>query len=89
MGLLDPFPHPRVGRPVRHRLRLPLRLVRGIPPTVLSRRRDQEAQRGEQLGFAEVIETQAERIAGIIRERLLSLRRRLRELPGFGWTVRS
>jgi hypothetical protein len=88
MGLLDPFPHPRVGRPVPHRFQLPLRIVRGIPPTVLSRRRDQEAQHGTRLPFAEAIETQAERIAEVIRERLLSLRRSLRELPGFAWRAR-
>ena len=86
MGLLDPFPHPRVGRPVRHRFHLPLRLVRGIPPTVLSRRRDQEAHRGGRLPFAEAIETQAERIGGIIRDRLLGLRRSLRDLH-FGWRL--
>jgi hypothetical protein len=60
---------------VRHRFALPLRLVRGIPPTVLSRRRDAEAERGERLPFAEAIEAQAQRIADVIRQRLLDLRR--------------
>ena len=88
MRLFDPFPHPRVGRPVPHRFGLPLRLLRGIPPTVLSRRREAEAQHGGRLPFAAAIETQAERIAEIIRERLLGLRRSLRDLHGFGWRGR-
>jgi hypothetical protein len=77
MHLFDPFPRPRVGRPVRHRFALPLRLMRGIPPTVLSRRRDAEAVHGERLPFAEAVESQAQRIAEIIRQRLLDLRRGL------------
>lgn len=81
MRLFDPFPRPRVGRPVRHRFALPQRLVRGIPPTVLSRRRDAEAQHDERLPFAEALEAQAQRIAETIRQRLRELRL---SLHGFG-----
>jgi hypothetical protein len=90
MGLFDPFPRPQVRRPVRHRFALPVRLVRGIPPTVVSRRREEEAFGcGARLPVSHVVESQAQRIAETIRRRLFDLRRGLGVLPGCGaWRVR-
>jgi hypothetical protein len=94
MRLLDALPRPRVGRPVRHPfalpMRLPHRLLRGIPPTVLSRRRMRDAELGL-LPFAESVEAGASRIAEVIRDRLLDLRRGLRRLHDAGreWSARS
>lgn len=82
MHLFDPIPRPRIGRPVPHRFVLPVRLMGGIPPTVLSRRREREAREG---GFGSPLEAAVARvneIAETIRQRLLNLRHR-RWFPGF------
>jgi hypothetical protein len=83
VSFLDPFPRPRVGRPVPHRFALPQRLGPRIPPTVLSRRREAEAQHGEPFTLAERIEAQVQRFADIIRQRLLDLRRGLGRFQDF------
>jgi hypothetical protein len=90
MGLLDPFPRPQVRRPVRHRFALPVRLIRGIPPTVVSRRREEQAfGSGTRLSPPEAQEPAAQRIGETIRQRLLDLRRGFPAFPGCGaWRVR-
>jgi hypothetical protein len=89
MPITDTLPRPRVGRPVRHRFALPHRLVRGIPPTVLHRRRMKEAlEQDSRPSFASALEREANRIAEVIRERLRDLARGLRRFQEFGSTWR-
>ena len=68
------MPTLRGRHPIPHRLALPRRYSRRLPPTVLERQRRLGAARRGRPPYADAVEGGAQRVASAIRARLLALR---------------
>jgi hypothetical protein len=75
------LPPPRVRRPMPHPLLLPRRLHGRMPPSILERQREWAMRtRGTRSLFGNAIGAGADRVADLLRQRLMDLQTALRAL---------